>query len=413
MADGVNRQSPRSTSGPEGSDLRSIANRIEGLLDDDGQFNPNPERISRAHPDYDHDSEQTRQTREDRDEKGRFQTKKAAEAVEDSTDTDEPEMGDESEQPRDDRTEDTEQQQQRASDTNDDQDTTAIEDANTEDADTDDIQTLSELAAALEVTPDELKETIQHTFRAADEDITVTLAELEKGYQKDADYRRQTGQLAEARRQAELEYQAKMQSFEQANLIAAQNIQAAEQALAAEMNDPRLAQLRDSDPAEWTARREEIGQRVAMLRQQRQQAAQQYEQFSTQQRMELRQREEQALKQKVPDFGSEHVQLARSAMSELGYSEPEIAEVIDHRMVLGALELATLRAEVRELRNLKSRASESVKRVKKDVPRLTKPGKQQTRRPGIRKDNVQKLKERARRSGSIQDAAKVIENLMG
>lgn len=411
MSRDVNRQSPVPTSGPEGSDLRSIANKIEGLLDDDGQYNPNPDQISRAHPDYDHDSEQTRQSRGDRDEKGRFQAKQAAEAVEESTDIDEPEMGDESEQPSDDRTEDTEQQQ-KASDTNDDQDTTAVEDATTEDADTDALQTLADLADALEVTPEELKESIQHTFRAADEDITVTLAELEKGYQKDADYRRQTGQLAEARRQAELEYQARMQQFEQANQLAAQNMNVAEQALAAELNDPRLAQLRDSDPAEWTARREEIGQRVAALRQQRQQAAQQYEQFTTQHRMELRQREEQALKEKVPDFGSTHVQLARSAMSQLGYSEPEISEIVDHRLVLGALELAQLRTEVAELRGLKSRATESVKRVKKDVPRLTKPGKQQSRRP-IRRDNVQKLKERARRSGSIQDAAKVIENLMG
>jgi len=55
----------------QGSDIRSAANRIEGLLDDDGQFNPNPERISRAHPDYDETTD-SRSQQPQRDEKGRF-----------------------------------------------------------------------------------------------------------------------------------------------------------------------------------------------------------------------------------------------------------------------------------------------------------------------------------------------------
>jgi hypothetical protein len=407
----VNRQSPVPTSGPEGSDLRSIANQIEGLLDDEGHFGSTPDRLSRGHPDYDPSQDPRETRRGERDEKGRFKAKQAAEAIEESVETDEPEMDESDTQPRDERTEDTEQEQ-RASDTDDSQDTPAVDDAPTQEPDTN-IHTLAELAEALEVTPDELKASIQHTFRAADEDITVTLAELEKGYQKDADYRRQTGQLAEARRQAEAEYQARMQQFEQANHIAAQNFQVAEQLLAAELNDPRLAHLRDSDPAEWTARREEIGQRVNALRQQRQQAAQQYEQFVSQQQGELRQREMQFLQQKLPDFGQQHVQQARSAMSSLGYSDTEIGNILDHRLVLGALELATLRAEVEELRALKTRAADTVKRVKKDLPKLQKPGKQTNRsKSGIRKDNVQRLKERARRSGSVEDAARVIENFI-
>jgi hypothetical protein len=100
-------------------------------------------------------------------------------------------------------------------------------------------------------------------------------------------------------------------------------------------------------------------------------------------------------------------------MSSLGYSDTEIGNILDHRLVLGALELATLRAEVEELRALKTRAADTVKRVKKDLPKLQKPGKQTNRsKSGIRKDNVQRLKERARRSGSVEDAARVIENFI-
>ena len=173
-----------------------------------------------------------------------------------------------------------------------------------------------------------------------------------------------------------------------------------------------MAHLRESDPAEWTARRDEIGQRIGALRQARQQAAQEYDKFRNQQRAELRQREETALKERMPDFGTGHVQLARNTMETLGYQPTEIAEIFDHRVVMGALELAALRAENKTLREEKAKARDTVKRVKKDVPKLTKPGKQQMKKPGIRRDNVQRLKDRARKSGSLDDAARVIEQMI-
>ena len=404
-ADEVSRQSPTPSQGGEGSDLRSIANRIEGLLDDDGQFNPDGQQ-SRAHPDYDEESDPRAQSR-DRDERGRF---KAAEAEAETQDAD-IEAEDDQQAAGDDRTEDTEQA---AGDTDDDQTTSAVEEADTDDAETGDIQSLAQLAEALEVSLDELKAGLTHTFNAADESVTVTLAELEAGYQKDADYRRQTGKLAEDRRAQEQQFMQRMQEFEQANVFAASTFNMAEQLIGAELNDPRLAQLRESDPAEWTARRDEIGQRLGFLRQERQKAAQQYEQFKNHQRMQTKQAEQAALREKIPDFGNQHVQIARSTMESIGYSQPEIADIFDHRLVLGALELAVLRAENAQLKGEKTKAADAVKRIKKDVPKLQKPGRQklQTKR-GIKRDNVARLKQRAAKSGTVEDAAKVIESLMG
>ena len=410
MADqDVSRQNPTST-GPDGSDLRSIAGQIEGLLDDDGQFNPNPNQLSRGHPDYNPDADPRNQS-PDRDDRGRFKPK-AAQGEQEQEQEQEP-AADDTEQPDtgDDRTEDTDDEQP-SGDTDDDQTETASQDADTEEADTGTIQTLTELASALEVPIEELKSQITHSFRAADEDVTVTLAELEAGYQKDADYRRNTGKLAEERRKAEQDYTLNMQQFEQQHAFLAQGMNVTEQLLGAELNDPRLAHLRESDPAEWTARRDEIGQRIGALRQARQQAAQEYDKFRNQQRAELRQREETALKERMPDFGTGHVQLARNTMETLGYQPTEIAEIFDHRVVMGALELAALRAENKTLREEKAKARDTVKRVKKDVPKLTKPGKQQMKKPGIRRDNVQRLKDRARKSGSLDDAARVIEQMI-
>jgi len=411
----VSRQNPVPTSGPEGSDLRSVANQIEGLLDDDGQFNPNPGQLSRGHPDYNPDAD-PRNKSPDRDDRGRYKQKAAAPETSEQETSPAGDQQQEQEQEQsegDDRTEDTDAEQQ-PGDTDDDQTDPASREAETDDAETETIQTLTELASALEVPIEELKSQITHSFRAADEDVTVTLAELESGYQKDADYRRNTGKLAEDRRRAEQDYQLNIQKFEQEHAFLAQGMNVTEQLLATELNDPRLAHLRESDPAEWTARREEIGQRIGQLRQARQTAAQQYDQFRNTSRTEMKQRETDALKQRMPDFGTAHVQIARGAMESLGYDQPEIAEIFDHRLVLGALELATLRQEVQTLRAEKAKARDTVKRVKKDVPKLTKPGKQQQMqgKKGIRRDNVSRLKERARKSGSIDDAARVIEHMI-
>jgi len=398
-AEQVSRQSPTpSQGGSEGTDLRTVANRIEGLLDDDGHFNPNPDQLSRGHPDY--DETQDDRAKPERDDRGRFKAAPSDEAVEDE-DLDIPAASDDSD-------EDTQD-----GDTDEDLAESAGDEAPDDEAETNTIQTLAEFAEALEVPLDELKASVKHTFNAAGEEVTVTLAELEAGYQKDADYRRSTAKLAEARQQAEIQYQQRSQQYEAQNHFLAQTMGAAEQLVAAELNDPRLAELRESDPAEWTARRDEIGQRLAYLRNARQQAAQAYEQYTQQAQVQMRSLEEAALLEKLPDFGKQHRDTAKAVMAEMGFRQDEISNVMDHRLILGVLELANLRKEVASLRELKKQAGETVKRVKKDIPKLQKPGKQRLSNPkGLQRDNISRLRTRAQKSGRVEDAAKVIEQLI-
>lgn len=416
-ADEVSRQSPVPTSGPEGSDLRSVAHKIEGLLDDDGQFNPNPDQLSRGHPDYDESKDpRAKSPDNDRDDRGRF--KKAASDQDPADDTGgqdyvEDDATDITDAIEDDAaSDDSNADASDTGDTDEDLATSAGDDAPTEDGETGDIQTLAQLAEALEVTVDQLKDGLTHTFNAADGELTVTLSELEKGYQKDADYRRSTAKLAEDRKDAEAQYAGRMQQFEQQQHMAAYSFQTAEQIVAAELDTPALAELRERDPAEWTARRDEIGQRLNYLRGQRQQAAAAYEQFTNSNLAQLRATEETSLLKAIPDFGKPHRAIARDLMSTLGYEPREIANVFDHRVIQGALELAALRVEVAELRQLKGDAANVVKRVKKDVPKLARPGKQKNAAKGIKRTNVQRLKARARKSGKIDDAARVIETMI-
>ena len=402
-AEDVNRQSPTPSTGGEGSDLRSVAGQIEGLLDDDGHFNPDG-NISRGHPDYD-ESADPRAQRPKRDSRGRF---KAAADDEDADDTGDDETLD---IPADAAEGDVSDEDTDDGDTDEEIAASADDEAQPDDEETGRIETLAEFAEALEVPLDELKEQIKHSFTAAGEELTVTLAELEKGYQKDADYRRSTAKLAEERKAAEYQFQQRLQQYEQNNHLLAQQLNIAERLVAAELEDPRLMELRQRDPAEWTARREEIGQRLGALRQARQQAAQHYQSFVEQTLAQTRDAELNALQSAVSDFNPEKRAAARETLASLGLTAEEVSNIMDHRLVVGAIELAELRKEVAELRKLKESAQNTVKRVKKEVPKLQKPGKARSSRP-VKRDNVAKLRERAKKSGRVEDAAKVIEQFL-
>lgn len=393
---------------PEGSDLRSIARQVEGLLDDDGHFNPDPDQVSRGHPDYDESTDD--RANSDRDTKGRFKKRDDGLAAQDDAQQHLQQDDDETQDipTGDDQDEDTQQ-----SDTDDDLAASASDDATDNDAETgDDIQTLQEFADALEVPLEELKAAVTHTFNAADEEVTVTLQELEAGYQKDADYRRNTARLAQDRQMAEADIGQRQQAYEQQNYFLANSLQIAENIVAAELNDPRFTELRESDPAEWTARRDEVGQRLQGLRNARIQAAQAYDQYTGTIKAQLRDRELAAIAQRIPDFGKPHRDKVKNLLGEMGYSPVEISDVFDHRMVLGAIELHDARVELAELRQLKKSAEDTTRRVKKDIPKLTKPGKQRRAGAGIKKDNLSRLRQRAQKSGSVGDAAKVIEQLL-
>jgi hypothetical protein len=401
---------------PPETDLRSVAKQVEGLLDDDGHYNPEPDQVSRAHPDYDESTDDRAQPRDEKS--GRFARKggddaadDGAQAAADTEITDDADAGE------------VDDEQLEAADTTDTDDAAAdksgaSDDATTDDQATDDqgaISNLAELAEALDVSIDDIKSSISHTFRAADEDVTVTLAELEKGYQKDADYRRSTAQLSDYRREIETDMQTRHQAYEGQQHVVAQQLSYAEQIVMADLNSPQLAALRDSAPDEWVARRTEIGEKLAGLQNTRQQAAAAFEQFRVGNLNQLRAREMKTLKEAIPDFGAQHITLAKEVISSLGYSPKEAAQILDSRQICAALELGALRTRNAELEAIQTKATETVQRIKKTIPKLQKPGKQLSpggRSKSLSRDKVQKLRTRLRKSGKLDDAAAVIETMM-
>lgn len=397
-----------------GTDLRQHAQAIEGLLDDSGQFNPNPDQLSRGHPDYDPDND-PRTRAPDRDDKGRFK-KSGAAASDDDEPTGYDDIDNEEDPDFDDAPDDL--------DSDDPDGIAADADSDAPDSDSDGeapdddgdagetINTIGELAEALEMSLEDVLGSFTHSFKAAGEDVAPTLAELVQGFQLGADYRSDKGKLGEERRAFETEAQTRRQVFEEQSHNLATQMQLTEQFLINQLNDPRLASLRESDPAEWTARREEIGQHLGAIQQARQQAAVNYQTFTQNQMQEMKDREMQALQTARPDWGENDRLEARTTMESLGFSGEEIGQIFDHRLILGALEMSTLRAENKALKEQIAKAKDTAKRVTKEVPKMQKPGKQRQAGQQRGGDNVQRLRRRLAKSGKTEDAAAVIESMM-
>jgi hypothetical protein len=401
---------PTPSSGDAGSDLRSVANQVEGLLDDDGHFNPDPGQLSRGHPDYDESTDPRANGDQGRDEKGRFKAKSSPADDDDADGGTADDLDQETDQAGDVDVSDEDTVDD--GDTDEELDESAVSESD-DDAEDTGIHTVAEMAEALEMSVEDFLGAVEHTFTAAGEETTVTLSDVLKGYQKDADYRRGTSELANLKREHEQQHTAQMEQFTVQNQQLAAQMGAMEQIIVQQLESPAMQKLRQSDPGEWTARREELGQQIRFIQQARQQAADQYNQTQANHLSGLRERSMQALKEAVPEFGSQHGDTARAVLGSLGFADSEVSKIFDHRVVMGALELDTLRKENAKLKADKESAIAAARKVKKNVPRVTKPGKQaHGKGRGVSRDNLARLQGNLRKSGRTEDAAKVIEQLI-
>jgi hypothetical protein len=210
----------------------------------------------------------------------------------------------------------------------------------------------------------------------------VPLADLLKGYSREADYTRKTQMLAEQRRNDEAQRQqaqvAIRQQYEQAQTLG--NL--AHQQLMAEFQGIDWNKLRMEDPTRWAVANQDFNNRAAAIQQHMAQVNQQRQQLEMQQQQELQQRvipaEREKLYQARPEWRDDsQFQVARTQMIEsarkLGFSDAELNQVFDHRYLI-ALDLAS------RYLNLQAQAPAAVKRVR-TAPQVAQPGARQARDP--------------------------------
>lgn len=364
----------------QGAGLGDAAARINDLLGDDGNINPSGEP-SRALEDR------------ARDARGRFT---ASDADDDSTAG----MTDE------------DFEAEGAGDADD----RAISDddqgAPTDGDDADDegpIESILELAEAIDVEPDELMRLNLSVPTADGGELAVALADLVTGHKDASDIQGSRARLADERRAFEDESRQRLEAMTNEAQIVASQYNFLEQQIVAEFQDPNTQRLRDEDPTQYMLRENEARQKLGQLQQARAQAAQQYDQFRTQYMTEMVERETKLLKEVYPEWGPDYQSRVKETMVSLGLN-PDVEKVFDSRYIRGLMELHDLRKEVAELRQLKAKGKQAAQRVKKDVPKLTKPGRQKGER-GLQKRNLRNLKKRFNETHHERDAAKLIEQM--
>jgi hypothetical protein len=244
------------------------------------------------------------------------------------------------------------------------------------------------------------------TVKVDGQEVEVTQEELVNGYSRQQDYTRKTQELSQQRKTIE-QQQAELA---QRDAIYSQLLPKMEAQLKGELaNEPDWENLYSDDPVGyvrekqlWDEKKEKL-QAVSAEQQRLQQEALVKQQQQIQQFVEYGNKR---LLEIIPEWqnpeiaAKEKLAIRDYAINNLEYSEQEVEQVYDYRALLG-------------LRNawLNSKTVEATKKkpTQKAPARVARPGT--TNRPKTTAP-VKKAKQKLAKTGKIQDAAKVFEQII-
>ena len=237
-------------------------------------------------------------------------------------------------------------------------------------------------------------------------EVEVTLDELQKGYSRTQDYTRKTQQIAEVRKQTEVELQAVRAEREQyAQLLSALESQV-QQVAQPNIDWDRLYQ---EDPIEWVRQREvmrENQEKAAAIQSEQQRLSQLSQQEQAQFMQQKLQHEQEALLAAIPDWRDAKKAQAEKALlvefgQKIGFTPEELKSVVDHRAVL-MLRKAALYDQMMSKRG-------NIKPVTNNGPRPAKPGA--AGRVSSSTESV-RAQQRVAKTGRVDDAANAIFQLL-
>jgi len=243
-----------------------------------------------------------------------------------------------------------------------------------------------------------------YRVRVGDDEVDLTLDELQSGYMRQSDYTRKTQQVAEGRKQADAELQAlaaERQSY-------ADQLAAVEAALQqSEPSQEFWDNLNAEDPLEYVRQREAYRDRKeAMAQVQTEKERVHQEQMATlqAQAQERLKQEGQKLLQAIPEWRDpdtaqkEKTAVYTYAQRHLGYTADELQSAGDHRAI-NALRKAYLYDE------LMKQKPAATKKAKK-APKMVKGGQPTTKRETSAKKRQQQLHNIGKqKGGKAMDAA--------
>lgn len=241
-----------------------------------------------------------------------------------------------------------------------------VEQAETEEAKPELPSTLDELAAAFDADP-EWANSIKVKAKVDGEEVEVTLAEALNGYQRTADYTRKTTELAEQRKafdaeamRVEAELRQRAERFSTLTGLLERQLTGAE---------PDWARLQ-SNPQAYLQAQREWSQKVAVVKQAAAQrdALVQQQQAQTQAEMaKFVEAERQKMVTNWPelaDIKGPKVSALTGYLKEKGFSDSDIAGLVDHRMIgvlMDAVHGRQVETAAPEKKMVKPKATHTVK----------------------------------------------------
>lgn len=234
----------------------------------------------------------------------------------------------------------------------------------------------------------------------------VTLDELQNGYSRQQDYTRKTQELSQQRKS----FETQQAELAKKDAIYAQLLPQLEASLNGELaNEPDWNALYESDPIAYVREKDIWEDKKNKLEAARIESGRlQQEALQTQQE-ELAKFVEygnQQLNEKIPEWTDAEVSqkekaaISNYAMKELGFTPQEIGQVYDYRVLLGLRDGMLYRKQLEASK--KKPTQKAVSRVARpgtsNAPKTTAPAK--------------KARQTLAKTGKVQDAAKVFEQLI-
>lgn len=256
---------------------------------------------------------------------------------------------------------------------------------------------------------EEVQEQPRYKVKASGEEIEVTLDDLIKGYQREADYTKKTQTLAEQRKQVEAERQVIEQAKTQRDQYQ-ERLAMIESALRTHAPQENLEALKETDPIGYAVKVAEQTQREKQLQAVQLERARIAQQQQAEQSQSLNSHlavEAQKLAEAIPEYADEQksVQVKkdiREYAKKIGWSDEELASVYDSRAVL------TLYRAMQYEKLMGNKAG--VTKKVNEAPKMLKPGV--SRQTDVNAEQTKKAINQLKRTGNVRDAANAFERFI-
>lgn len=246
-----------------------------------------------------------------------------------------------------------------------------------------------------------------YTIKVDGEETQVTLEELQNGYSRQRDYTRKTQELAQQRKAIE----AQQKEISQKDAIYSQLLPKMEATLKGELeNEPDWSALYEADPIAYVREKDIWNEKKQKLQAVQAESQRLQQESAMEQQKKLQQFVEygnQQLLEQIPEWqdnevaSKEKMAIRDYGVNVLGYTPQEMDSVYDYRVLLG-LRNAWLQHKTVQATKVKPTEKKAAARTARpgtsNVPKSTTP--------------VKKARQKLAKTGKVQDAAKLFEQLL-